>query len=105
MEKLQAERIKNEAIIDIKLSGSFYRRLQHALNILVSIQDKDALTELIEKINNEVPDEEYSEWETAVETMMILCSEVESKAIQQGHTEMVDVETTPSTTEAPPANL
>jgi hypothetical protein len=37
--------------------------------------------------------------------MMILCSEIETKAKEQGHTEMVDIEVTPTTTDAPPANL
>jgi hypothetical protein len=106
MEKLQVEIIKNEAIIDIKLSGSFYKRVQHALNVLASTEGQEALSNLVEKINTETPDEELSEWENAVQTLMILCSEVEAKAKQQGHTEMVEIDDiTPTTTEAPSANL
>jgi len=105
MEKLQIERIKNEGIIDIKLSGSFYKRIQHVLNFIASVEDKDSLTDLIDKLNDEVSDENFSEWETVVETMMILCSEIETKAKEQGHTEMVDIEVTPTTTDAPTANL
>jgi len=57
MEKLQIERIKNEGIIDIKLSGSFYKRIQQVLNFIASIEDKDSLTDLIDKLNDEVSDE------------------------------------------------
>jgi hypothetical protein len=106
MEKLQVEIIKNEAIIDIKLSGSFYRRVQHSLHVLAAVEGEEALTNLVDKINSETPDEELSDWENAVQTLMILCSEVEAKAKQQGHTEMVDIDdVTSTTTEAPPANL
>lgn len=106
MEKLQVEIIKNDGIINIQLSGSFYRRVQHALHVLAATEGEEALSNLIEKINSETPDEELSDWENAVQTLMILCSEVEAKAKEQGHTEMVEIDdVTPTTTEAPSANL
>ena len=104
MEKVQVEIIKNEAIINIQLSGSFYRRVQQALHVLAATESQETITELINKINNETPDEEMSEWENAVETLMILCSEVEAKAKEQGHTEMIDVDVAETTT-PPAANL
>lgn len=107
MENLQVEIIKDAGIIDIKLSGSFYRRIQHALHVLASTESEEALSALVDKINNEVSDDQLSDWENAIQTMMILCSEIEEKAKQQGHTEIVDLDklSTSTTTDAPPANL
>ncbi len=100
-EKNQAEIIPAEAIIDLQFSGSFYRRVQQALLHFASYREEDEITELIEKINTDVSSEEYDEWEVSMETLMILCSEVERRATEQGVTKTVDI----TTTEAPATNI
>lgn len=86
----QIEAVKDESIISIKLSGSFYKRIQAVMLHLSEYRESEDLSELIDKINTG-SDDEYDEWETAMETMMILCSEVETKAKEQNATEMVDI--------------
>lgn len=87
----QIEAVKDSSIISIQLSGSFYKRLQSVMLHLSEYRESDDLSELIDKINSE-SDEEYDDWEIAMETMMILCSEVETKAKEQKATEMIDLE-------------
>ena len=84
-------------------AGKFERHFADWKNKLTSYCTGDYIFQIDA---DETPDEELSDWKNAVQTLMILCSEVEAKAKQQGHTEMVDVDdVTPTTTEAPPANL
>ena len=100
-EKNQAEIIPAEAIIDLQFSGSFYRRVQQALLHFASYRSEEDVTNLVEKINSDTSSDEYDDWEISMETLMILCSEVERKAVEQGQTKMIDV----TTTEAPPTNI
>lgn len=100
-EKNQGEIIPFDAIIDLQFSGSFYKRVQQALLHLASYREEEDLSKLIEKFNTDDPVEENDEWEQSVETLMILCSEVERKATEQGVTKTVDI----TTTEAPPTNI
>ena len=98
---MEAEIIPSEAIVDLQFSGSFYRRVQQALLHFASYREEESLSGLVEKINTDVPSEQYDEWEQSMETLMILCSEVERKAIEQGVTQTIDL----TTTEAPPTNI
>lgn len=100
-EKNQAEIIPFDAIIDLQFSGSFYKRVQQVLLHLASYREEEDLSKLIEKFNADDSTEENDEWEQSVETLMILCSEVERKATEQGVTKTVDI----TTTEAPPTNI
>lgn len=102
MEKITTEVIKHDGIVTIQMSGSFYKSVQAVLLYLTSIKTSEELTALIDKINAEVPSDEYDEWEQSVETLMILCSEVETKAREQQLIETIEVDVT---TTPPPANL
>ena len=90
MSTVKVKTIKHTGIFSIQLSGSFYKEIQQVLFQLTAGQEQE-LTELIEKLNNEVPVSEFNEWELAVQTMMILCAEIEEKAEEQGCTEEVEV--------------
>ena len=81
MEKIKVPTIKNDSIITIQLSGSFYRSLQDVLQHLTEQRDPQDITNFIEKLNIESKD--LSDWERACETIMILCAEVEKKAQEQ----------------------
>ena len=48
---------------------------------------------LLEKINTQDPTATYDEWESSVETMLILCSEIEEKARTQNAVEMIEIPT------------
>lgn len=98
---MEAEIIPSEAIINLQFSGSFYRRVQQALLHFASYKEEESLSGLVEKINTDVPSEQYDDWEQSIETLMILCSEVERKAIEQGVTQTIDL----TTTETLPTNI
>lgn len=91
MEKVEI--IKPSGIITIKLSGSFYHDIQNALMYLTSGKEPDEVTAFIQKINNEETDASFDEWEKSVQTLMILCAEIEAKAREQKVTEMVELPT------------
>ena len=81
MEKIKVPTIKNDSIISIQLSGAFYRSLQQVLQFLTEQRAPEDITNFIEKLNIESKD--LNEWESACETVMILCAEVEKKAKEQ----------------------
>ena len=83
--------VKDKAIISIELSGNFYKRIQAVMLHLSEYRDADDLTGLIDKINDEVSPDKYDDWEMAMETLMILCSEIESKAKEQNATETIEI--------------
>lgn len=99
MENNKIEVIDYKAIIKIELSGSFYKSLQNAMVHLSSYRESEDLTALIEKLNRSAPSEEFDDWEASMETLMILCAEVEEKARQQKCTKELDLpETSDETT-------
>jgi hypothetical protein len=92
MESKKVEVVKHDAIITIQLSGSFYKNIQAVLLHLAQSRESEDLTELIDKINDEVSSDEYDDWERSIETLMILCSEIETKAKEQNAVEFKEVE-------------
>lgn len=103
MEKKSVKLVKNDSLVSIQVSGSFYRMVQSVLLYITSLKPSEELTELIDKINNEVSSDDFNEWEQAVETLMILCSEIESRAIEQEAVDVVEIEI--PNEPPPPANL
>lgn len=85
------EVINPKSIITIQLSGSFYKSVQNAMIHLSSYRETEALTALIEKLNNQVSSNEFDDWEASMETLMILCAEVEEKAKEQKCTEEIEI--------------
>lgn len=94
MENIKIESIKKDAIISIQLSGQFYKSLQAVLMYITSMKEAEDFKELITKINAQDPTATYDEWETNVETMLILCSEIEEKARTQNAVEMIEIPAT-----------
>lgn len=106
MEKATVETIDNTSIITIELSGAFYSDLQYVLTYLSQQKSEEELTALINKINSDDPNAIYEDWEIAVRIMLILCAEIEAKAMKQNAIKKVDVELQPvETTTAPPTNI
>lgn len=106
MEKANVETIKNDAIINIQVSGSYYKALQHVVNHLVQYESEETLTALIDKINAGESSENFTPWEFAMETMIVLCAEIEGKAREQSAIELVEVDLVDTTTtEGPTTNI
>ncbi len=99
MENNKIEVIKMDAIIKIELSGSFYKNLQAVLFHLASYRESEEVTALIQKMNEQSESAVYDEWETSMETLMILCAEVEEKAKEQKCTEEIEIPSQEDTSE------
>ena len=91
MENNKIEVIKKDSIITIQLSGVFYKGVQNVMFHLSGYRDPEDLTKLIEKMNKQDKNDEYDDWETCMETMLILCAEIEEKAKEQKCTEEIEI--------------
>lgn len=91
METNKVEVINPKSIINIQLSGSFYKSIQNVMFHLSSYRESEDLTGLIEKINNQSDPAEFDDWEMSMETLLILCAEVEEKAKEQKCTEEIEI--------------
>jgi hypothetical protein len=87
---MQAERIKSDALIDIKIGVAFYKDLQESMYYLVNQHTDEELQQLADKINNG-QDQNLEDWEKAVQAVMLLCTEIEERAREQGNTEMIEI--------------
>jgi folate-dependent tRNA-U54 methylase TrmFO/GidA len=87
---MQAESIKSDALIDIKIGVAFYKDLQESMYYLVNQHTDEELQQLADKLNNG-QDQNLEDWEKAVQAVMLLCTEIEERAREQGKTEMVEI--------------
>jgi hypothetical protein len=87
---MQAESIKSDALIDIKIGVAFYKDLQDSMYYLVNQHTDEELQQLADKLNNG-QDQNLEDWEKAVQAVMLLCTEIEERAREQGKTEMVEI--------------
>lgn len=88
---MQAEIIKSDALIDVKIGVAFYKDLQDAMYYLVNQHTEEELQNLADKLNNN-RDQDLQDWEKAVQTVMLLCTEIEERAREQGKTEMTEIQ-------------
>lgn len=80
------EVIKPEAIVNIKMSTGYYRRVQEATLHIVEGKTKEELEASLEEIkSNKVT----SEWVKHYQTLLILCKEFETQAKADNLTEMI----------------
>jgi len=91
MEKIQLEKLKPSAMVDLQISGEFYMSLQQVLVYLTDLKSKEEIDAFVSKINSEVAAEKLEEWEQVMQTIMILCIEIEETAKAQGLTEIIEV--------------
>jgi folate-dependent tRNA-U54 methylase TrmFO/GidA len=87
---MQAESIKSDALIDIKIGVAFYKDLQESMYYLVNQHTEEELQQLADKLNNN-QDQDLEDWEKAVQAVMLLCTEIEERAREQGKTEMIEI--------------
>lgn len=80
--------IKPNSIINISISTHFYRYIQDLAVYIYEQFKGDEYTQAISHIEN---DEELSEKESVLKTILTLCGAIEQKAQEQGHTEEVDL--------------
>jgi len=80
--------IKEDSLIDLKVSTGYYRRLQLLLYSILDGKSAKEIKEAVQQIRNQ---EIKDDWIYHYETMIILCKEIETKAEEQGHLEETTV--------------
>ena len=81
--------IKEEDIIDIKVNGSFYARIQALMFYLLEDKEPQYITEVFEKIKNNNIDDAYV---AHLQTVGVLMREIEEQAKKQDKITEKDVE-------------
>lgn len=81
--------IKEEDIIDIRVNGSFYARIQALMFYLLEGKEPQYITEVFEKIKNNTIDDAYV---AHLQTIVVLMREIEEQAKNQDKITEKDIE-------------
>lgn len=81
--------IKEEDIIDIRVNGSFYARVQALMFYLLEGKEPQYITEVFEKIKNNTIDDAYV---AHLQTIVVLMREIEEQAKNQDKITEKDIE-------------
>jgi len=100
MAKMTYKSIPNDAIIDIKVSGSFYLRLVELLNSLGESVPLDEFKDVLEKIKDDKP--AGSLFEFNVHTILMMIYEIEKEALSQNKAKDEEIEVPDETTDSSP---
>jgi hypothetical protein len=90
MSKQQFPTIPPDALIDIKVSGSFYRKLLGLSIMLAESKPLEEYKAVLEKIKRNDP--ETSVYEVNVHTILTIINEVETAARAQNKIKMVEMD-------------
>lgn len=82
--------IKEEDIIDIKVNGSFYQRVQALMFYLLEDKEPQYITEVFDKIKNNTIDDAYV---AHLQTVVVLMREIEQEAEKQNKITTTDIDT------------
>lgn len=85
----EVQTIPLDAVIDIKIGGSFYSRLHQLLNWYAKQKDIPEFTKEIASLRADVPPTEYA---YHLETIITLIREVELRAAEQGKIKTIETE-------------
>lgn len=85
---MKVEQIKTTAIINMEFSTSFFKRLQNLTTAYIEKTSLEALEASYKAIRE---GEELSEWQTNLETLLILVNSMENAAREQGLVEVNEV--------------
>jgi hypothetical protein len=90
MDKIKYKTIPPDVLIDIKISGAFYRRMVDLLTLLGESIPLEEFKALLVKLKDNKPVE--SSLEFSVQTLLTLIFEVEKEAVSQNKTKEEEVE-------------
>lgn len=82
--------LKFESIVDLKISGAYYARIQDLLLYITTISDKEAILKASENLKNKVEPTNILEYN--LETLLILISEIELQAKEQGKFDQQEID-------------
>jgi hypothetical protein len=93
MEKtIKYNSIPNDVLVDIKVSGSFYRQLVNLATALGNSVPLEEFKEVLDKLKTEDPPK--SIFELNVHSILGLIYEIETKAIQQNKIKEIEIDAT-----------
>jgi len=90
MEKIKYKTIPPDVLIDIKISGAFYRRMVDLLTMLGESVPLEEFRALLIKLEDKKPIESTLEFN--VQTILTLIFEVEKAAVDQEKTKEAEIE-------------
>jgi len=90
MAKIKYDTIPTDVLIDIQISGAFYRRMVDLLGMLSESVPLDDFKAVLEKLKTNNPAEDMFEFN--VHTLMSLIYEVEKRAKEQNKTKQEEIE-------------
>lgn len=90
MAKITYDTIKPDALIDIQISGTFYRRMVDLLTMIGESVPLEDFKKVLEKLKANNPAEDMFEFN--VHTLISLIYEVEKQAKAQGKTTLAEME-------------
>lgn len=90
MAKITYDTIKPDVLIDIQISGTFYRRMVDLLTMLGESVPLEDFKKVLDKLKENNPAEDMFEF--SVHTIMSLIYEVEKKAKEQNKTTQAEME-------------
>lgn len=83
-------RVKNDAIIDIKVSGAFLKKCQHLLMSISTEMGEETVKQALERFKNQDVNAANSQ-ELAMFIMLGLVSEIEKEAVKQKKIDILEV--------------
>jgi len=91
MSILKYDTIESDAMIDIQVSGHFYKRIVNALLALGESRSSEEFKEALEALKTDNPPKDA--YEVHIRLFMALISEIETKAKAQNKTKHIEVDT------------
>jgi hypothetical protein len=99
---MKVETIKGGAIIDIKIGNQFLQDLQYVTVFLGMMQPPESTAEILKKAESaDFNPDDLNDWERAIYIMLILITNIEKNAQEQGWTIVEDIPESEISPESP----
>ena len=89
-EKVKYKALAHDAIVDIKISGFFYKRLITLFTLLGQTVSQEEFTKVMDKIKTDSPAE--SVFELNIHTLMSIIFEIEKSAVEQNKIKEIEID-------------
>lgn len=94
MEKIKYDTIPSDVLIDIQVSGSFYKKLVNLLTALGESVPPEEFKAALEKLKTDEPVKNI--FELNVHLLLALIYELEKRAVEQKKTKEVEIDAEPT---------
>jgi hypothetical protein len=94
MEKIKYDTIPSDALIDIQISGSFYKKLVSLLTALGESVPQEEFKEALAKLKTDEPVKNI--FELNIHLLISIIYELEKKAVEQKKTKEVEIDAEPT---------